>query len=201
MDPRHPNPADAFDESVFSDPPSLWSPPYHLPLPVPWPFRLLARVRLWNVSVFCIRVSLYIEMQPQKFTTERAKVAFLLSLLSGPALLWACAIWKSQSIIINSFDPFVFFFWNFWEIYGLAVHTWSAPTPRKINCEWLHFVVLHPGSYEWLGWVSPSYCLPSGARFTDLHSNGHLRWQSMIGKFHVASRADFSVHHRMPFWW
>ncbi len=126
---------------------------------------------------------------------------FLLSLLSSRALLWACAIWKSQSIIINSFDAFVFFFWNFWEIYGLAVHTWSAPTPRKINCEWLHFVVLHPGSYEWLEWVSPSYCLPSGARFTDLHSNGHLRWQSVIGKFHVASRVDFSVHHRMPFWW
>uniref|UniRef100_A0A671M689 DUF4939 domain-containing protein n=1 Tax=Sinocyclocheilus anshuiensis TaxID=1608454 RepID=A0A671M689_9TELE len=37
---------------------------------------------------FLLQVALFIEMQPQKFSTERTKVAFLISLLNGRALLW-----------------------------------------------------------------------------------------------------------------
>ncbi len=40
-------------------------------------------------SGFLLQLSLFIEMQPQKFVSERSKVAFLISLLSGRALLWA----------------------------------------------------------------------------------------------------------------
>lgn len=35
---------------------------------------------------FLLQVSLFMEMQPQKFTTERLKVEFLISLLNGKVL-------------------------------------------------------------------------------------------------------------------
>ncbi len=41
---------------------------------------------------FLLQVALYIEMQPQKFSTECTKAAFLISLLKGKVLLWAKAI-------------------------------------------------------------------------------------------------------------
>ncbi len=49
-------------------------------------------------------------MQPQKFFAERSTVAFLIWLLTGWALLWARAIWNSQSTLINSFDAFTALF-------------------------------------------------------------------------------------------
>ncbi len=61
-------------------------------------------------SGFLLQVSLYIEMQSQKSSSERTKVAFLISLLTGWALLWARAIWNSQTTTINSFDAFSYHF-------------------------------------------------------------------------------------------
>lgn len=55
---------------------------------------------------FLLQIVLFIEMQPSMFPTERSKVAFLISLLSGRALLWAKAIWNSNTAIINSIDAF-----------------------------------------------------------------------------------------------
>ncbi len=66
---------------------------------------------------FLLQVTLFIEMQPQKFTTERSKVAFLISLLSGKALLWAKAIWNAQSVITNSYEAFSN---HFKEAFGVA---------------------------------------------------------------------------------
>ncbi len=94
----------------------------HLPQPVPWPFRLSIRVRRLNVVVSCFRY-LYIEMQPQKFVTKWSKVAFLISLLSGRALLWARAIWNSQSTLINSFDAFTA---HFREVFGRPTSSLSV---------------------------------------------------------------------------
>uniref|UniRef100_A0A8C1ITY2 DUF4939 domain-containing protein n=1 Tax=Cyprinus carpio TaxID=7962 RepID=A0A8C1ITY2_CYPCA len=56
---------------------------------------------------FLLQVVLYIEMQSQKFSSKRAKVAFLISLLKGKALLWEKAIWNADSAIINSYDAFM----------------------------------------------------------------------------------------------
>lgn len=45
-------------------------------------------------------------MQLKKFSTECSNVAFLISLLTGRALLWAQAIWNANSAIINKYDAF-----------------------------------------------------------------------------------------------
>uniref|UniRef100_A0A671QRW6 DUF4939 domain-containing protein n=1 Tax=Sinocyclocheilus anshuiensis TaxID=1608454 RepID=A0A671QRW6_9TELE len=64
---------------------------------------------------FLLQVDLFLEMQPQKFTTERSKVALLISLLNGNALEWARAIWNAGSAIINSYDAFKN---HFKEVFG-----------------------------------------------------------------------------------
>ncbi len=61
-------------------------------------------------------------MQPQQFVSERSKVAFLISLLSGRALLWAQAIWNSQSSLINSFNAFSA---PFRQVFGLSTGSLS----------------------------------------------------------------------------
>ncbi len=53
---------------------------------------------------------------------KRAEVAFLISLLTGPTLLWARAIWNSQTTIINSFDAFSS---HFKEVFGLSTSSLS----------------------------------------------------------------------------
>ncbi|KAI2654647.1 Transposon Tf2-11 polyprotein [Labeo rohita] len=56
-------------------------------------------------------------MQPQRFTTEDAKVAFLISLLTGKALLWARAIWNAENPIIHSYKQFTN---HFTEVFSTA---------------------------------------------------------------------------------
>ncbi|MGL5783088.1 MAG: DUF4939 domain-containing protein, partial [Plesiomonas shigelloides] len=55
---------------------------------------------------FLLQVNLYMEMQPQRFPSERSKVAFLISLLSGRALAWAQALWDSDSPMMEVYDHF-----------------------------------------------------------------------------------------------
>lgn len=61
------------------------------------------------------QVVLHIEMQLEKFRTEHTKVSFLISLLSGHALLWVKAIWNANSIIIYSYKPLTN---HFKEVFG-----------------------------------------------------------------------------------
>ncbi|KAL0150361.1 hypothetical protein M9458_054363 [Cirrhinus mrigala] len=57
-------------------------------------------------SGFLLQINLFIQMQPQLFPLENAKVAFLISLLTGKALQWAKAIWDSENPIIHSYEQF-----------------------------------------------------------------------------------------------
>uniref|UniRef100_A0A672MEQ4 DUF4939 domain-containing protein n=1 Tax=Sinocyclocheilus grahami TaxID=75366 RepID=A0A672MEQ4_SINGR len=50
---------------------------------------------------FLLQCSRYLEMQPHLFVTERAKVSFIISLLTGPTLQWA------ESPGIHSLEGFV----------------------------------------------------------------------------------------------
>ncbi|KAL1268673.1 hypothetical protein QQF64_034036 [Cirrhinus molitorella] len=68
-------------------------------------------------SGFLLQVKLFIQMQPHQFTSENAKVAFLISLLTGKALQWAKAIWTNNNPIIHSFDQFVS---HFSEVFSTA---------------------------------------------------------------------------------
>ncbi len=56
---------------------------------------------------FLLQCSLYFELQSHQFTTERSKVAFIISLMTDRALQWAEALWSSQSPRISSLEDFV----------------------------------------------------------------------------------------------
>ncbi len=55
------------------------------PMARPAPFSGVAE----ECNGFLLQCSLYIENQPHLYTTERSKVSFLISLLSGKALQWS----------------------------------------------------------------------------------------------------------------
>ncbi len=78
---------------------------HHQSRPVPWRYRLSMWVIRLAVAAF-LQLSLYIEMQPQTFLTERSKVAFLISFHPDQALIWAKAIWNANTAIINSYEAF-----------------------------------------------------------------------------------------------
>uniref|UniRef100_A0A8C1MXH1 DUF4939 domain-containing protein n=2 Tax=Cyprinus carpio TaxID=7962 RepID=A0A8C1MXH1_CYPCA len=60
-----------------------------------------------SCSGILLQSSLYFELQPHLFVTERAKVGFIISLLSGRALQWAETLWNSESPWIHLLDSFV----------------------------------------------------------------------------------------------
>ncbi len=123
MESRDPAPTDPFEELISAlraalspvlNPPSASASPMALPTTYSGEAE--------ECSGFLLQLSLFIEMQPQQFTSECSKVAFLISLLSGRALLWARAIWNSQSGIINSFNAFTT---HFGEVFGLSTGSLS----------------------------------------------------------------------------
>ncbi|KAI5606732.1 hypothetical protein C0J50_7543 [Silurus asotus] len=56
-------------------------------------------------------------MQPQRFPTERSKVAFFISLLSGKALAWAQSLWDAAGPVVNAYAPFTA---HFLEVFSAA---------------------------------------------------------------------------------
>lgn len=73
-------------------------------------------------SGFLLQCELYMEMQASQFTSERAKIAFIISLLTGRALLWARALWDAKGTVTQSFTHFIT---HFREVFSQASHTLS----------------------------------------------------------------------------
>ena len=55
---------------------------------------------------FLVQCSLAFELQPSAFPTERSRVAFVVSLLTGRAKDWGTAEWHRQSTICSSVELF-----------------------------------------------------------------------------------------------
>ncbi len=77
-----------------------------------------------DCSGFILQVSLYFEMQSHQFTNDRARVVFIISLLSGRALQWAQSLWQANASIITSLSAFIA---HFKQVFGqttseLSVH-------------------------------------------------------------------------------
>ncbi len=53
---------------------------------------------------FLTRCSMHFSLQPRTFNNERAKVAFVLTLLTGRAALWGTAVWENQDPCCASFQ-------------------------------------------------------------------------------------------------
>ncbi len=55
---------------------------------------------------FLTQCSLTFELQPSSFASDRAKIAYVITLLSGKALSWATAVWKAQAPFCSSYSGF-----------------------------------------------------------------------------------------------
>ncbi|KAK3562654.1 hypothetical protein QTP86_003394 [Hemibagrus guttatus] len=64
---------------------------------------------------FLLQCSLVLEMQPHMYPTERSKVAFILTQLSGKALLWAESLWSQNHPAAQSYSSFID---HFKEVFG-----------------------------------------------------------------------------------
>ncbi|MGL4933172.1 MAG: retropepsin-like aspartic protease, partial [Aeromonas sp.] len=68
-------------------------------------------------SGFLLQCTLYFELHPHQFASERAKVSFIISLLAGRDLQWAEALWTSENPLINSSANFM---GHFREVFSQA---------------------------------------------------------------------------------
>ncbi len=91
-------------------PPSSPSPVITSPMAKPAPYSGLAE----ECNGFLLQCSLALEMQPQLYPTDRAKIAFI-SLLTGRALQWAETIWAQASSVTQSLNNFIT---HFREVFG-----------------------------------------------------------------------------------
>lgn len=55
---------------------------------------------------FLLQCSLVFDLQPSTYTTDKSRIAFVLSLLTGKASQWATACWESKSEIFQSYAAF-----------------------------------------------------------------------------------------------
>jgi len=56
---------------------------------------------------FLLQCSLFVNQQPTLYSTDSSKIAFVCSLLTGKALDWITAVWRSDGSSFHSFDHFM----------------------------------------------------------------------------------------------
>ncbi len=100
--------------SSTSNPPVIASP---MARPAPY------SGRVEECNGFLLQCLLALEMQPHLYPTERAKIAFIISSLSGRALQWAETIWAQAGTVTQSLSSFVK---HLWEVFGTPVGDSSA---------------------------------------------------------------------------
>ncbi|KAI2652427.1 Transposon Tf2-6 polyprotein [Labeo rohita] len=64
---------------------------------------------------FLLQCSLIFTMQPMQYPTDQSKIAFIISLLTGPALRWAETIWLQAGPATRSIQTFIA---HFIEVFG-----------------------------------------------------------------------------------
>ena len=61
---------------------------------------------LGTCKSFLMQCSLVFEQQPSTYANDRAKICYMIGLLTGSALAWASAVWESQSNLCYSYPEF-----------------------------------------------------------------------------------------------
>ncbi|ROL53791.1 Retrotransposon-derived protein PEG10 [Anabarilius grahami] len=99
--------------------PSPSSPVFTSPMARPAPYSGSVE----DCSGFILQCELVLEMQPHLYPTETAKIAFLISQLTGKALKWADSIWSQHGEVTQSYSAFIS---HFQEVFGKSISDSSA---------------------------------------------------------------------------
>ena len=73
---------------------------------------------------FLLQCSLQFDMQPQRFPSDRSKIAYITLLLNGHVLQWAQALWEGNGPVTHSMEDFLC---HFREVFGQSTHSLSVP--------------------------------------------------------------------------
>ena len=95
-----------------SNPPASAAPPSGQPLQTPPSREPLMPIPerfsgdLGACGRFLVQCSLVFQQQPSTYNSDKSRIAFIISLLSGKAAQWATALWESNSPACQSYDAF-----------------------------------------------------------------------------------------------
>lgn len=85
--------------------------PAPVPVSVPAPIQLARPEKFYGDTGDCwpflVQCEMHFELQTQQFSTEQAKVAYIISLLTGRAEAWVMAEWSKNAGICDSFSAFL----------------------------------------------------------------------------------------------
>ncbi len=94
-----------------ANPPALPTPPVSPRLAFPEKFDGNAT----KCKGFLLQCSLFVNQQPSLYPTESSRTAFVCSLLTGRALDWATAVWRTDGSAFPTFDSFLHHFREVFE--------------------------------------------------------------------------------------
>ena len=79
----------------------------HIPLRTPgFPSRIAMMAARGVAEPFLTQCDLIFELQPRAFSSDRFRIAYIITLLTDKALKWATAIWAKQGSVCSSFRDF-----------------------------------------------------------------------------------------------
>ncbi len=96
---------------VSANPPAMQTPPVSPRLAFPEKFDGDST----KCKGFLLQCSLFINQQPSLYPTESSRIAFMCSLLTGKALDWATAVWRTDGSAFPTFDSFLHHFREVFE--------------------------------------------------------------------------------------
>ncbi len=137
-------------------------------------------------SGFLLQCSLYFELQNHQFVSDRAKIVFIMSLLSGKALQWVESFWNSRSPLVRSLDDFVD---HFRDVFGkstsaISVHDelfrqWQADMSINTTTQFDSILSL----WAWVEWDCSLICISAWSKSISQTTNVHLWWHSGAWEF------------------
>ncbi len=96
---------------VPANPPAMQTPPVSPRLAFPEKFDSDST----KCKGFLLQYSLFVNQQPSLYPTESSRTAFVCSLLTGKALDWATAVWRTDGSAFPTFDSFLHHFREVFE--------------------------------------------------------------------------------------
>ncbi|KAL0151300.1 hypothetical protein M9458_053491, partial [Cirrhinus mrigala] len=124
-----------------------------------------------------------------QFANDRARIAFIISLLAGRALQWADALWRSESPLIYSLSGFVK---HFKKVFS------QATTEISVHDELLGLrqadLTIHDYTLRFR-----TLAASSGWNAAFRRARGHLRGLGGLGEFPAKSFPHLSTYNRLPY--
>ncbi|ROK35605.1 Retrotransposon Gag-like protein 6 [Anabarilius grahami] len=162
--PPSPSPVSSHSPAPAATPASTVSSPspsvYASPMARPAPYSGSAE----DCSGFLLQCELVLEMQPHLYPNDTAKIAFLISQLSGKALKWTDSIWSQHGAVTQTYSAFIS---HFREVFGKPLTDSSAGLPALYLPVSSVSPYLRVFSLQCVCVHNPSPAISSSSDFTD----------------------------------